>query len=373
MSSARLSILDRLWKLISGVNELQMSAISDLKSDHKLWELFTGKEEYNRDLRDEYERFPYWLSEHRHVFEPEVSQFFVKNGLNAKYPGDKKFAVCLTHDIDIVTYSGLKMPYEAAQALIKGKLGRALCVLLNKVSKKLNPIWNFRQIIEIERKYDARSSFYFLALEKGEKDFNFRVGALKNELQTIAESGCEIGLHGGHGAFNNLDELKKQKERIEEVLSREVTGYRNHYLRFEVPTTWEMLKKAGFKYDTTFGYADCVGFRNGMCHPFKPYNLNSNQFIDILEIPLTIMDCTFDLYMRLGFEDSWKLARQLIDRVAELNGVMTILWHNTYMLDEQLEFYERILACCREKSAWMTSGEEIRKWWDENKFIEYGQ
>ena len=34
-----------------------------------------------------------------------------------------------------------------------------------------------------------------------------------------------------------------------------------------------------------------------------------------------------------------------------------------YMVDESLKFYEKILKYCYEKGAWMTSGEEIWKWW----------
>ncbi|MGB2805666.1 MAG: hypothetical protein WBD64_12320, partial [Candidatus Zixiibacteriota bacterium] len=131
----------------------------------------------------------------------------------------------------------------------------------------------------------------------------------------------------------------------------------------EVPTTWELLKEAGFKYDATFGYADCVGFRNGMCHPFKPFNLNTNEYIDILEIPLAIMDCTLDGYMRLDWEAAWEIARRLICTVERYKGVLTILWHNTSMNGKELEFYEKILECCCRKGAWMTSGEKIWEWW----------
>jgi hypothetical protein len=49
-------------------------------------------------------------------------------------------------------------------------------------------------------------------------------------------------------------------------------------------------------YDTTFGYNDLVGFRNGMCYPFRPYNLNTASEVNILEIPLALMDGTlFDV------------------------------------------------------------------------------
>ena len=49
-------------------------------------------------------------------------------------------------------------------------------------------------------------------------------------------------------------------------------GYRNHYLRFKLPETWKYLADAGFEYDTTLGYSNALGYRNGMCHPFRPYD-----------------------------------------------------------------------------------------------------
>ncbi|MDD4330975.1 MAG: hypothetical protein PHU28_01340, partial [Methanosarcinaceae archaeon] len=68
-----------------------------LKENRELWELFTKREEYAPVSTDKYERFPYYLSTHRNVFEPEVSRFLVENGLKPEYPDGKKFAVCLTH------------------------------------------------------------------------------------------------------------------------------------------------------------------------------------------------------------------------------------------------------------------------------------
>ena len=191
---------------------------------------------------------------------------------------------------------------------------------------------------------------------------------LKNEIKNIIDNGWEVGLHGGHEAYNNLDVIKKEKERLGNSSGKEVLGYRNHYLKFEIPTTWKLLKEAGFKYDTTFGYADCVGFRNGMCHPFKPFDLNTNERIDLLEIPLVVMDGTLVNYMRLDWKSSWEITKLLIDTVEKYNGVITILWHNSYMVGEMLKFYEDILRYCHERNAWLTSGEEIWKWWSKNTF-----
>lgn len=56
------------------------------------------------------------------------------------------------------------------------------------------------------------------------------------------------------------------------------------------------------------------------------------------------------------------LAKLLIDTVEKYKGIITILWHNTCMVNDKLKFYEKILVYCYEKGAWMSSGEEIIKW-----------
>ena len=76
--------------------------IEVLKQNKELWELFTGRREYNSPILDRYQRFPHYLSKHRNILEPEVSKFLIDDGLNLEYPEDRKFAVCLTHDIDFI-------------------------------------------------------------------------------------------------------------------------------------------------------------------------------------------------------------------------------------------------------------------------------
>jgi hypothetical protein len=76
--------------------------IQILKQNKELRDLFTRREEYTPLFLAQYGRFLYYLSKHRNILEPEVSKFLIENGLNVEYPGNKKFAVCLTHNIDVV-------------------------------------------------------------------------------------------------------------------------------------------------------------------------------------------------------------------------------------------------------------------------------
>ena len=339
-----------------------------LRQNKELWNLFTKEEEYNPAILDKHRRFPYYLSKNKNVLEQEVSKFLIENGFKTKYPENKKFAVCLTHDVDALYISKRVAVIKTLSLLKRYKFKKALNtfkIVFGRINKKWNPLRNFEKIMELEQKYNAKSTFYFLANNRGKFHPNYNIKDLQAELKSISKNGWEVGLHGSYDAYDNLDQIRKEKDRLEQILGKEIVGYRNHYLRFKTPDTWELLSKAGFKYDTTFGYAGMVGFRNGMCHPFKPFNLNTNKEINVLEIPLTIMDGTLFDYMKLDMEGAWKIVKLLIDITEENNGVITILWHNRFFDDlfnqDKREFYERILDYCSKKNAWMTNGEEIWK------------
>jgi peptidoglycan/xylan/chitin deacetylase (PgdA/CDA1 family) len=334
-----------------------------LQKDLGIWDIFSRKEEYGSPLRDQYGRFPYYASSNRNIFRPVVSEYLVDNGFHVEYPSDESFAVCLTHDIDDIYTPILPKAIASVRHLTRGSTSECLHSAAQMRSGKL-PLWNFHDILDLEEQYDAKSSFYFMAGNPGERGYTYPIGDCESALGTIIDQGSEIGLHGGHTSYLQPNELKGKKERLEKILNKTITGYRNHYLRFSVPETWRYLQEAGFLYDTTLGYADCVGFRNGMCYPFRPYDLQKEEIIDIIEIPLVIMDDTlFNSYMRLNAEQAWDITRQLIQAVAECHGVITFLWHNYSCIGEQKKFYQKILEYCREKNAWMTSGEQIYRWW----------
>ena len=130
-----------------------------LKANKDLWGLFTSLEEYNTQLLDRYQRFPYSFSKQKDVFEPSVSAFLINNGLKTNYPNGKKFAVCLTHDIDSVYFPFITIGNEIIQALLQKKVGKSLNIavtsivkfLLSVVKKDFNPARNFNRIIDLEK------------------------------------------------------------------------------------------------------------------------------------------------------------------------------------------------------------------------------
>lgn len=340
-------------------------------TNNDIWRIFSAQQEYNAPYTDAHGRFPYELNTHP-VFIPTVSKYLFENGFRPAYPDGAKLAVCVSHDIDILYHENISF-VKFIKSFIKGAVtlnSRSVGIAFEKYFRKRIPEYSVDTILNLNSSYKIKSTYFFLALEKGEEEFNYSLRDIQEVTDKIFKSGCEIGLHGGFGAYNNSARLLEEKKRLEDSLSAKVTAYRNHYLKFKIPDTWNILSGAGFIYDTTYGFAPSVGFRNGMCFPFHPYDLQSDRFIPIYEIPLIVMDGSFFLkkYMNLSFEEAFKYFILLIEEVEKVNGVFTLLWHNTFFQNEYLEFYKRIIEYLKVKKCWFCTGNELINWWEKQGY-----
>lgn len=341
-----------------------INMLEALRSDEAVWDLFVKKEEYQARELDEYGRFLHKHSKFKDVMAPWASKLLIEKGFEPSYPRGSRFAVCLTHDIDMLN------PSFTVPLLNAGRWARRV---MRGIDRALNPRWNFGDIMDLESSFDARSTFFFLAIRKGERTFNYYIEDLADEIRDMRDRGWSVGLHGGYEVLDDPSSVRRQKEALEKVAGSEVLGYRNHYLRFRTPSSWEMLEEAGFAYDTTFGYPDHVGFRNGMCHPFRPFNDNTGKLQRILEIPLVVMDGSLLSYMNLDEKRSVETVKRLVDTVCEYRGVLTVLWHNVQLAKRSpRRIYEELLEYSRSKNAWLTSTDEMYKWWSAHDFMREG-
>jgi len=302
-------------------------------------------------------RFPYWASRERDIFRPSVSEYLYERGIiKPEYPDGCEFAVCVTHDIDNVFKPVSSKLFEGFIALKHGHEKVVKKKELLSLHNRKSPYFNFDQILSLEKKYDVQSTWFFQALIPGEPEFRYFLSDVESVFGDILDAEGEIGLHGGFETAYNLDQLICEKNRLEKALGQKVMGYRSHFLKFVVPETWENLAKAGFYYDSTLGYADCAGFRSGMCHPYRPVNLKTGNEINIIELPQHIMEMSiFNNYMRLDFDMGWKLVQQIIDQVHGCKGILVINWHNTSYLEGSIErkFIDKVIGYCKMKNAWM--------------------
>src|SRR6185437_13543254 len=151
-----------------------------------------------------------------------------------------RFAVALTHDVD-VPWRWTRIGVLGAAARLKGhtlagRVGPALHearglarVPLHKL-RGSDPNWRFAEIAAEERDHGSRSTFFVMA---------------------------------GHG--HRADGAAPESyERLLAQLDGPLVGHRYHYLRVDPQRNLVPLERMGFRYDTSLGFPDALGFRAGI-------------------------------------------------------------------------------------------------------------
>jgi hypothetical protein len=273
------------------------------------------------------------------------------------------FGVALTHDIDACNSAWL----EGSFSELKKKHFFSIPLLLFKRLFRQDDWFNFKLISDIENKYNASSSFYFLP-QKGKSgkwknaDYNIGNKNIQKAILFLKNRGHDIGVHGSFGTHNNTNKLIAE---INKINIKDIFGNRFHFLMFDAEKSVEVLEKSGIKYDTSLGFAEHIGFRRGTCFPFYLYNFKKDCSSMVIEIPLIVMDSTLQnpKYMGISQTESLKSVFSIIEEIKKFNGVFTILWHNTFFSDYKYtgwrEIYIKILDFCKANNGYLTNGENI--------------
>lgn len=258
--------------------------------------------------------------------------------------GDKRFAVALTHDLDNLrrwTRRGFAATgYRAARAVrrrdwaaVRGELGDAADWLVRHLPRGTDPFWTFPRMLGGEDVRGVSSTFYVIARHTHRQDGSQPASYRRlrpRALEVVTRHGREVGLHGNDA--DRLDEAALAADRA--LLARqagaEVRGIRYHYLRCLYHETLPLLERAGFTYDTSLAFAEHEGFRCGCSFPFRPYSLAEERPLELIELPLAVMDGTLQQphYRGLPATEAAEAAAAVFAKVRESGGAASLLWHN---------------------------------------------
>lgn len=273
----------------------------------------------------------------------------------------KKFIICLTHDVDKV-----KKTYQYFSKDLKNFKFKNISSILKK--KNDEPYYCFDKIIDLEDKYNVRSTFFFLQeslrfnifsknnWEKSLGKYKFSDNNIKSIIKILDNNGWEIGLHGSYNSYKDVELLKFEKHALESILGRNIKGIRQHYLNLDIPKTWVYQKEAGFVYDSSLGLKNEVGFPKKI---YKPY-VDSISGIKI--IPITIMDgYLFNLYN--NYDEMWSSCIKIIDEAERNEAVLNILWHQRVFHNADFPFYvnlyKKIIEECKNRNAHFVKCEDL--------------
>lgn len=309
--------------------------------------MLTRWEEIINPERDQHGRFKYKSSvanKHSFIDIPIVDEYFLllRKYLQEIFPekelGSKGFKAIMSCDIDhIRRFRNIK---DAVRTLAGDLLKtRKISVFFDSIKEyslsfnkpKEDPYYKaIFYLSKIAKKNGVKLEFYIKSSYPTKFDSGYHLDNYIIEgINTLCEEGHDIGFHPGYFTYKNYDRFIDEKYILEQKLQLNVAGGRQHYLRFDISSTWKIWDNAGMKYDSTLGYAEREGFRCGTCHPFYIFDIDKNYTLSLMEIPLIVMEGTLRHYRNLSIEESQKIIERMILQCHKVEGVFTLLWHNT--------------------------------------------
>ena len=273
--------------------------------------------------------------------DPPLERLRKRLGLEPPRWGGARFAIALTHDVD-VPWRWTRVGIRGGAARVKHAVlarrprdvaaeTRALAAVPLHKARGTDPNWRFREICELERSLGTRSTFFLLAAHRHRADgpvpeaYESRRARL---VETLRAGGAEIALHASYTAADDPAVLAEEQEALE-ALAGPLAGQRFHYLRVDPHRNLRELDRLGFRYDSSLGFADAPGFRAGIAHPFRPWNFEREAPLGLVEVPLVAMDVTYaeERYLGLSARAAEPRLLALVRQAAERGGGFAVLWH----------------------------------------------
>jgi len=308
------------------------------------------------------------------------------------------FSVCLTHDIDFVGIRNHFLDRTMCGFVYRATVGAVKNFFRHRISviQLLKSWWSvitlplvylgwkkdfwepFGWYKEVEKGLGAT---YFLIPFKGragEKVTSSRaslrataydVRNLASEIEALQKEGCEVGVHG-IDAWHSSEKGREELERIQ-TLAPAASGIRMHWLLRDSQTP-RALEQAGYEYDSTCGYNETIGYRNGTSQVFLPSGTQN-----LLELPMHIQDGAlfYGEKLDLSKREAETRCQAIIDHVRADGGVLTLLWHDRSHAPERFwgDFYSQLLQRVKADDPWFATASQLVGWFRKRRQIEFRQ
>jgi hypothetical protein len=304
-------------------------------------------------LISRYEEYLPHIADHYNRFEADSSLAFQNNFLHlpvinlwaaefkkvilAKYPAlkhsENTYSYISTIDIDNAWAFKNKGVMRTAGAFVKALAKQKFTDIkertLTLLGAKHDPYDTYEYLLGIQKKYTLKMIYFFLLGNYGVNDKN--ISANNPKFQALIKhlgDYAETGIHPSFGSNENVQQLRVEVNRLNNITHRNTTKSRQHFLRLHLPETYKNLINCGIQEDYTMGFASKAGFRAGVCSPFTWYDLNAEEETSLTVYPFCVMDGTLKTYMNLTREQAIEKCAELIAQIKKVNGTCITLWHN---------------------------------------------
>ena len=231
------------------------------------------------------------------------------------------------------------------------EVGRRIRVLLGR---EKDPYDTFDYILEQYKKRPGSKLIFFTLVsdyDQYDKPANHQNPHTRDLLQHLDDY-ASMGIHPGYDALEDPKVVDNDTRRLENILHRTISKSRYHFLRLQMPKSYNTLIRAGLKDDYTMGYADITGFRAGISSPYPFYDLERDHETELILHPFCVMDTTLQRYLKLSPEEGLERYRTLIEKTKTVGGTFCFIIHNQNLCDLYgwegwREVYEQMLEMAK--------------------------
>ncbi|MGZ8543698.1 MAG: DUF7033 domain-containing protein, partial [Flavisolibacter sp.] len=216
---------------------------------------------------------------------------------NPAFPApNRQFSFRPTYDIDMAwsfLHKGWKRNLGALALLfIKLKFGKAMQRIQVLKRKRKDPFDAYEWMDQLHAMYNLSPVYFFLfAKERSQSDRNIDIHnkAFHHVVKELAAK-YETGIHPSWYSGDHSQMIAVEKKALEHVIGRIVESSRQHYIRFDLPSTYRLLIEAGIRHEYSMGYGSINGFRASVAHPFYWYDLKKEEKTSLVVHSFCFMD-----------------------------------------------------------------------------------
>src|SRR5262249_31185171 len=174
-----------------------------------------------------------------------------------------------------------------------------------------------------------RSTFFPVVRRAHRRDPNYSLEAIASPIVIALAKGFSVGLHG---SYRSVEEhrLRSEAALLKERFDNPPVANRQHWLRFASQRAlFREVACGGILADSSLGFPETVGFRNGASFAFPPYDFDQERPHRFLEVPLVLMDGGLEAEARRLGASPQEIANEVLTQSRNIGwGGISVLWHN---------------------------------------------
>lgn len=261
------------------------------------------------------------------------------------------FKIIPTHDIDF--FYKWEGPMDAVKSAAGDLLKRRNLKLAGKSlgdyrsmkqGKRKDPYQTFERLITEAKRKGLSPRFYIMAGGDSPNDADYSLSDTEvvTLLNKLKDNYIPIGLHPSYESCVRPELFSNEKAELEKNAGVEVTSSRQHFLRYNILTTFRELNSAGITHDSSMGFSDRAGFRCGTAMPFQIFDLEGRSSLDIVEHPFVIMDMALLRKHKNNAEEAIEEVKKVVSQCRKFEMPCVFIWHNSSFYGKEWEGYETV-------------------------------